>query len=417
LGTAWEKSVIQSDPQSDSKVRARSRWIGWSLCVVSLVFTLLALGLFAQSYGVDPGSAWSGRGALLSFFIFSVVGALIVSRQPGQLIGWIFCWIGLANEIGGFAKEYAIYGLLAHPGSLPGGEIMAWMRDWIWLPGTLGPLTLVLLLFPSGRLPSRRWLPLLWLGVIALTTATVAHALTPGPLSEATFVVNPFGIAGAGDILFIIFLAGFFTSAVPFFGAAVSLLIRLRRSVGQERKQLQWLASAASLLGLAFPVAGLVPILAAPAVIGASLGVPIAVGIAILRYRLFDIDIIIRRTLIYGALTAMLALVYFGSVVLLQQLFYALTGAAQSEIVTIISTLAIAALFNPLRRRVQDVIDHRFYRRKYDSVQVLAEFSAAARDEVQLEKLTGRLLDVVNETMHPTQVSLWLGQTTEGSRK
>ena len=405
------ENSVTPNPRAASATLSRAGWVGWSLCALSLVFALLALGLFTQSYAVDPGSAWSGRGALLSFFIFSVVGALIVSRQSGQLIGWLFCWTGLANEVAGFAKEYAIYAVLAHPGSLPGGEMMGWLRDWIWLPGTFTPLILVLLLFPTGHLPSRRWRPFAWLTVIALTVATVAPALTPGPLSEATFVVNPFGIAGAGDILLVIFIVGFFSSAVPFFGAAGSLFIRLRRSTGQERKQLQWLATAALLLGMAFPVAGLVPVLAAPVVIGASLGVPIAVGIAILRYHLFDIDIIIRRTLIYGALTLVLALVYLGSVVLLQQVFRSITGATQSEVVTVISTLGIAALFNPLRGRVQDAIDHRFYRRKYDAQQVLAEFSAAARDEIELEKLSDHLLAVVEETMQPVQVNLWLNKT------
>ncbi|HEX7588896.1 MAG TPA: hypothetical protein VF478_11315, partial [Anaerolineae bacterium] len=202
------------NPGAASVIRLRAGRIGWSLCAVSLIFVLLALGLFLQSYGVDPGSAWSGRGALFSFFLFSIVGALIVSRQPGQLIGWLFCWTGLANEVAGFAKEYAIYAVLAHPGSLPGGELMGWLRDWIWIPGDMASLILVLLLFPSGHLPSRRWRPLVWLSLIALTAATIAHALTPGPLSEATFVVNPFGIEGAGDILMFIFLVGFFTSAV-----------------------------------------------------------------------------------------------------------------------------------------------------------------------------------------------------------
>ncbi len=397
-------------------ILSRAGWVGWSLGAVSLMFALGALGLYAQSLGVDPGSAWSGRGALLSFFIFSIVGALIVSRQPGQLIGWLFCWTGLANEVAGFAKEYAIYAVLAHPGSLPGGEIMGWLRDWLWIPATLAPLILVLLLFPTGHLPSRRWRPLVWFTVIALTAATVAHALTPGPLSEASFVVNPFGIDGAGDILWSIFLAGFFFTAVPVFGALGLLLIRLRRSAGQERKQLQWLALAALLLGLAFPVGGLVPVLAAPLIIGASLGVPVAVGIAILRYRLFDIDVIIRRTLIYSIITALLALFYFGSVILLQQILRPVIGQG-SDLAIIISTLAIAALFNPLRHRVQDTIDHRFYRRKYDAQQVLAQFAATVRDEVELEKLTSELLNVVGEVMQPASASLWLKKTNAQGRR
>ncbi|MBI3537808.1 MAG: hypothetical protein HY070_09655, partial [Chloroflexi bacterium] len=280
----------------ESRFIAYSGRIAWSLCLISLVFALLALLLLATSVNVDVGSAWSGRGALLFFIVFSIVGGLIVAHQPRQMIGWIFCWTGLINEFMGFAKEYAIYTLLARPNLFPGGVIMAWLRDWLWIPGTVAPIIFVPLLFPTGHLPARGWRPMVWVTMIALSLSAFAVALKPGKLGEFSFVDNPFGINGTGEISEFILLAGLLISIGTLVGAVLSLLLRLRNSAGQERKQLQWLVFAALLLPPAFFVGIIFPTIGAPVLLGAIQILPISVGIAILRYRLWDIDIIIRRT-------------------------------------------------------------------------------------------------------------------------
>ncbi len=297
----------------------------------------------------------------------------------------------------------------------------------------LGLAPLLVLLFPSGRLLSRRWRLVVW-----LTWASIVAGL---PSSDASLQVgsstinlpNPTALSGpeAGAAVkdALQSLSGL-TVLVSYAFAATAMVVRLRRARSEERQQLKWFAFASELMALVLIAESVIFFTPArrtldpdaPYPVGLFLGVPFAlalaiipaaVGIAILKYRLYEIDIIIRRTLIYSALTGLLALIYFGSVVLLQQLFRA---ERQSEIVTVISTLAIAALFAPLRRRVQNAIDRGFYRRKYDAAKTLAEFGATMRDEVDLNKLTERLVAVVQETMQPESVSLWLRNAASRER-
>ncbi|MCA1552829.1 MAG: hypothetical protein LC737_00460 [Chloroflexi bacterium] len=376
---------------------------------MSILLSVLSLWLFALSYDVDVGPRWGPRvfaGALA--VTYAVVGALIGARQPRNLVGWLFCGVGLCFGILAFSDEYAAYALLKAPGTLPAGMQMAWLSNWIWIPPFSLAIAFLPLLFPAGHLPSRRWRPVAWMAASASIIVSVFYAFTPGPLGNFGLVVNPFGIEQFGGTLPFVF--GVFTVAILAIAlaSALSLVRRTRRSVGVERQQLKWFGFAVGLLIPSTLAGNTVPTIGPPILIAALLGIPIATGIAILRYRLYDIDLLIRRTLVYSALTAMLALVYFGSIVLLQQSARALTGQQQNEIVTVVSTLAIAALFVPLRQRIQNTIDRRLYRRKYDAARVLAQFAATARDEVDLNRLSEQLRAVVDETMQPTQVSLWL---------
>jgi hypothetical protein len=375
------ESTSDTQLHSPRRIITRLAWVVWAL---SLTLTGVGLWLLALTYTTDIGPRWGFRGVETTLAVtFSTVGALIASRHPRNLIGWFFCWVGLASGIAGFAEGYAVYALLTRPGALPAGEVMAWLRNWIWVTYAVPALTFLPLLFPEGRLPSPRWQPVVWLVVGNMAAMTFGVAFRPGQLKNFYYLNNPFGIEGAGDILEVVFGIAMMILSATAFAAAASLILRLRRSTGGERQQLKWVAYAAALWAFVSPAGSTVPTVGPLLFIAGMLGLPISVGIAILRYRLYDIDILIRRTLIYSVLTGTLALVYFGGVILLQGVFRALTGQT-SELAIIVSTLTIAGLFAPLRRRIQDVIDRRFYRRKYDAEQVLAAFAETCRDETDL---------------------------------
>jgi hypothetical protein len=391
-------------------------WIAWSLGILSVALLAPTLLLFALNLfhpDVDVFGLWLQETVVA--VTFPSLGLLIVSRRPEHPIGWLFCGAGLVGGLDHFCGEYAIYALLAQPNSLPAGQVAAWMSSWLWVPSN-ALLVYVALLFPDGRLPSKRWKPVAWLVGIAAVVGVSVAAVLPVPVCNVCIIENPLGIEGLEsvselvDALIEAFWYGLGLVAVA------SLFVRFRRAGGVERQQIKWLAYTASLvvLGaiLAYGVYSPTGVrwtwqvgLALLAV--GFVGTPIAVGIAISRYRLYDIDLLINRTLVYGALTAMLALVYFGDVVLFQAAFRALTGQ-ESQLAIVASTLAIAALFNPLRRRLKAFIDRRFYRSKYDARKTLEAFSAKLRDETDLDALSEDLVGVVRETMQPAHVSLWL---------
>jgi hypothetical protein len=321
---------------------------------------------------------------------------------------------------------YGVYGLLARPGSVPFPAELGSLGESLWAPalGLLG--TYLILLFPDGRLPSRRWRPVAWLSGAVIVLASAGVALVPQPLPELGGIQNPFGLYGypeVADALFNVLLL----LPLCILASAVSLIVRFRRSGGEVREQIKWIAFAASLVGLVLLVEAVSALIVAPdnfgtggsqpfwlkllqdAVTLSYAGIPVAVGFAVLKYRLYDIEVVINRTLVYGSLTAMLALVYFGGVATTQAIFRALTGQEeQPQLAVVVSTLVIAALFNPLRRRIQSFIDRRFYRRKYDATKTLEAFSAKLSDETDLDALSDDLVGVVRETMQPEHVSLWL---------
>jgi hypothetical protein len=346
----------------------------------------------------------------VGFGAFAVVSALLVAKRPTNAIGWIMATVALMVGIFHAGDAYTAYVMVTrgHPDAL--AVVGAWTGSWYWF--LLLPLALIYLplLFPDGRLPSRRWLPVAVLAGIGTLSIVVLAALADTLLvNEAPGyeIDNPLGIEGltsVEDLPVYGVLNGLL--GVGIVGAVASVVVRFRRSRGVERQQMKWFLYAAALLLLVPVSQPLSPIVESVVSAGVFIALPTAVGVAVLRYRLYGIDLVINRTLVYGSLTATLALVYVGSAVSLQYAFRALTGQ-ESQLAIVVSTLAIAALFNPLRRRVQAFVDRVFYRRKYDAAKTLASFSAKLRDETDLDRLGVELVSVVRETMQPAHVSLW----------
>jgi hypothetical protein len=411
-----------------SRAAAWVAWSMWALALMSFVVTGVLRYLNASTPTVNPRTPvvldfWY----LMLFMSFATVGALVVSRQPRNAIGWIFCYLGLSFPLVGAGEEYALYALVTEPGSLPGGEGLVWLAALLGGPIVFALFALVFLLFPDGRLLSSRWRLVVWLDLIAVV-CLVALAFEPGSLENLGLVriANPFGVEGLAALLGTLGMVGLFITLVVAVAGGVSLVMRFRRARGEERQQLKWFAFSGVVFCAVFaigPVLWYLPespgtewIWTLLFLLGAST-IPVAVGIAILRYRLYEIDLLINRTLVYGSLTTLLALVYFGGVAATQTIFRALTGQEeQPQLAIVVSTLLIAALFNPLRRRIQAFIDRRFYRRKYDAAKTLEAFSAKLRDETDLDALNAELVGVVKETMQPAHVSLWLRPETASKK-
>ena len=402
--------------------------LAWALAGLCVTMFLASVPLLVLARSADVPGSWEANltvGNLLGgalFLIFPLVGALIASRRPRNAIGWILLADGLLWMFLGMTDYYGLYGV-ARPGSVPFPVGVAGINNFMWVPavGLLG--TYVFLLFPDGMLPSRRWRPLAWLSGVVILLVSILVGLTPGPLQNLGGVQNPFRLEGYPWVETTAYLV---LPLLPLcmVASVLSLVLRYRRSRGEQRQQIKWIAFAAFVVGFLYLIAMVFAFvfpsgawfqagsplwldLLGYAALSSFTLVPIAVGFAVLRYRLYEIDIIINRTLVYGSLTISLALVYFGSVVTLQYVFRALTGG-DSQLVIVASTLVIAALFNPLRRRIQSFIDRRFYRSKYDARKTLEEFGATLRDETDLDSLSEHLRGVVRETVRPAQVSLWL---------
>ena len=423
--------------------RHTAAWLAWSLCAVCVVLISLALLLDFATENVTypwgklrPDPSLAVLTGVLSL-AYPTVGALIVSRLPSNPIGWLFCGVGLLFAARRFTVAYADYALLENS-ALPGGEYVAWFSTWVGFAGPTLSVFLVLL-FPDGRLPSRRWRIVTWAVLLGAALAAFGDAFNPENLFSHPYVENPFGVVGViggrlttyhlfgASILF-----GRTLLLVSILAALFSLIVRLRRARGDQRQQIKWYLYAA------VPLTAFAGVLVLNSIIYtytttfrfrtvhllstwtlfnaldfvaafALLVVPVFTYVAILRYRLYDIDIVINRALVYGTLSGSLALVYFGGVTATQATFRALTGQEkQPQLAIVVSTLVIAALFNPLRRRIQTFIDRRFYRRKYDARKTLEAFSAKLRDETDLDALSDDLVGVVRETMQPAHVSLWL---------
>jgi hypothetical protein len=394
--------------------------LAWALCIACLV----GLGAYLLLYVLN-GSTGLGSTPLLVALtfavvgaLFAVVGALVASRQPANKVGWLLLAAGLCLSVSLFGEGYARYALLTDPKSLPGGVYGAWIQ--VTQFGMVAILAIFLpLYFPTGRLLSPRWRPIVWAGIGYLFCAVVGNNLQPGPedwLPGAAAVRNPVVYLPAIKPLLDVILA---LSAPCFLvgidGAVAALVVRFRRSRGIERQQLKWFTYAAALVPLPFlayeyarPIWPVLLALILPLV-------PISVGIAILRYRLYEIDRIINRTLVYGLLTALLGLCYAAG----SLLFVLVAGAGKEPPSWLVAaaTLAAAAVFRPARRRIQAVVDRRFNRRRYNAAQTIQAFSARLRDEVDLDTLSAEVLAVAGRTMEPTMVSLWLRPPTERSKR
>ena len=382
--------------------RAAAR-VAWSLWAAALILVGLAVAFAALNRHTSDGASPVDIFVFVEL-TFPTVGALIASRRPENPIGWIFCSIGLLQALSIFAGGYARYALLTEPGSLPLGAEMSWLESWSWVPGLGLLVTFLLLLFPTGRLPSPRWQWAAWLAAsgIALLVAAFATAAWP---ERGVALLDAVDEEPEGVVLFLA-AAGLLMVGAAALASIGSLFVRLRRARGDEREQLKWFFYAGVVVVVA-TVSASTPLRVPEIVLDLGLvTIPIATGFAILRYRLYDIDRIVNRTIVYGALTAGLAGLYFGIVVGLQQVFSSITSGNGLAVAG--STLAVAALFRPARRRIQATVDRRFYRRKYDSQRTLEAFSARLRDEIDLDSLSAELRAVVRATMQPAHVSLWL---------
>jgi hypothetical protein len=403
-------------------------WLAWSLCALSVALFVGSVPLLVLGRSAHVPSSWDAdltTGGLLAsglFLVFPLVGALIASRRPDNPIGWLCLADGFLWMTTNMLDYYSVYGT-AKPALLPFPLVAAAINNWLWVP-TVGLLaTYVFLLFPDGKLPSRRWRPLAWLSGVVIVSVSIGAMFSPGSLDMPRGIRNPFGLEAAPWVTTVAYAI---LPLLPLcmLASALSLVLRYRRSKGDERQQIKWIAFAASLVALTYLIAMVASFihpseawttvgsvwwlnLLTYAVLSSFTIVPIAVGFAVLKYRLYDIDLIINRTLVYGPLTVLLAATYFGGVVGLQYVLRALTGQ-QSTLAVVASTLAIAALFNPLRSRIQELVDRSFYRRKYDARKTLEAFSAKLRDETNLEALSDDLVRVVRETMQPAYISLWL---------
>ena len=385
-----------------------ARRLAWSLFAATaallVAMTLLSAGREAVFDTILYG--------LLSISL-ATVGALVASRHPRNPIGWLFCGLGL---YGALAESAEGWGYFAAARGLPAGEVGEWIILWSWI-ADLTVWTIIFLLFPDGHLPSRRWRFVPWIAAAGFALALPGQALSPDRGSEFTEGTNPFAVEAIP--IGLLFFVGMALLLVALLAAVTSLVARFRRSGTVERQQLKWFALAAGCIGVMGPLAVAFwyeTVLVHVAFALAINGLPVAAGIAILRYRLYDIDLIINRALVYGVLTATLVLIYVCGVATVQAIFRVLTGQQeQPQLAIVVSTLVIAALFNPLRRRIQSFIDRRFYRQKYDAARTLEAYSAKLRDETDLESLNGELLAVVGQTIQPEHASLWLRRPEERS--
>jgi hypothetical protein len=397
------------------KPRTATRVV-WALWGLTVAFLLATLALAFLNRGHPGGDVRAQSIASMVIVVYLTVGTFLVVRRQNA-IGWILLGVAFATTLGYFAEQYTLRGLITAPGSLPLSMSMAWFQ--ILVPLAYTPFILLFLLFPDGRPPTPRWRPVLWLWELGLALSGIGLLLRPGPLETrfAGELTNPIGLQPLQAPLEVARWLGVLFLGLAALGSVASLIVRFQRARGDERQQLKWVAYVAA-TAIAFLIAMIAsdtepdrPITDFFFIAFFStlvIGLPAALSVAILKYRLYDIDLVINKTLVYGLLTALLAGIYIGGVVGLGALLRAFTGQESNALVIAASTLAVAALFRPARRRIQAFIDRRFYRSKYDAARTLEAFSSRLREQVDLEALAGELVGVVRETMEPAHVSLWL---------
>ena len=408
----------------------RATIAAWSLCGVTVALLIANVVVVLADpnasgpahpgpSGPTAGDTVARGGALFAAFeamlfsAFALVGAVVATRRSRNPIGWLFSTGAFFLGVTMLGDELYWRIAFGHPEEIESASRFIWIENWSWVPAVVVLFILVPLLFPTGRPPTPRWRFVGWVGAGAGTLTLLATAFAPGPLANYGWVDNPLGVDGLG--LGALIDPSFLVCAAAALAAVASLVVRFRRSHGVERQQLKWVTTSGCLLIVSFAAGGILtevvsePVGWACMLVGFSI-MAVAVGVALLRYRLYDIDVVINRALVYGVLTATLAGSYLGSVLLLQ-----LVLSPSSDLAIATSTLAVAALFRPARRRIQAGVDRRFYRRRYDAERTLKGFGARLRDEVALDALSAELRGVVADTMQPAHVSLWL-RTPEASR-
>lgn len=412
--------VVRRDPKP---FLARAPWF-----LLGLMLVLLAIATYfnLHSAGATNNSGWGTSGVAVSavfglaMFAFPVVGVLVVRAEARNPIGWILLAIGLVWSLDGFLTSYAGYASV-HPGSLRALGLAVALDSWLWVPGFGLIGTFLLLLFPDGHLPSHGWRWLARISAGTMIMVSVAMLFSPGSEADSGYphLMNPLGIPALGTVLDFVQIL-IIVIPLCMIGCAAGLVRRFRRSQGRERLQLKWLTAGGSLLSVFYLFTSVVSLRTSVAT-NATPGwvhvvqdlslfslvlIPIAIGIAMLRHQLYDIDRIINRTLVYGLLTFALTGVYFGLVALIRRVTDPVAG--HSRVAVALSTLAVAALFRPARLRTQAFIDRRFYRRKYDAALTLEDFTKRLSSEVDLERLKSELVGVTSEVMQPDGISLWI---------
>jgi len=379
----------------------------WALAALLTAGALTLIVLYQIQIDDPRSQTFSEAVGTLASFGFPTIGAVILARRPGNRIGWLLIIAGLSLQLESFTGAYATFSLATATPGLPGAAGVAVIADALWLPSVTLAFVYFVLLFPNGKLLSPGWRAVLVTATVASVAWSLVTLIDPGPLYFAPGVLNPFGLPRAGALILFVQGASLLIMGVLVIAALVCIVVRIRRSRGAERHQLKWFVYVAAVTVCTVPIAiafndspyGALPLELATA------GLPIAIGISILRYRLYDIDRIISRTVAYGVLTAILAGAYL-AVILVLQSFVPVDD--DSPLLVAISTLTVVAAFGPMRARVKGVVDRRFNRTNYDAEQTIEEFGRRLRDEVELESLSRDLTGVIERTMHPRHVSVWL---------
>ena len=402
-------------------MNGRPRWpiVVW---LVTVVLVAAATGILIATAWVDVQASWGFRGSSGLFAITAgTVGAVVSVRRPDNRVGWLFGAIGLLFAAQAFINEYTIAAILAIPGELPGMPGVAWLLTWVWVVPVALALIFLPLVFPTGRLLSPRWRPAVWFGIVATVAFSAVCSIAPGQIQQARFVDNPFQpFLLKPDQVGIIFVLGVLPITIAVGLAITSLVRRFRAADDVARRQIKWFALAATIAGVtdtlyyvsyvASPSPVLTKVLEILVVV-TLLGLPIAAGLAILRYRLYDIDRIISRTIAYGLVSALLVVTYAAIILVLQGPLGAVLGG--DTISVALSTLVVAALFQPLRRRVKGLVDRRFDRARFDADRTTAAFSERLRDEVDIAAVTTDLDATIRAALKPTSLGLWLRETTD----
>jgi hypothetical protein len=395
--------------------RRRSAWPAWGIVATSLVLAILGWLLHSKNAAVplpatDEPVSFPPLLSTGMLVVLCVPAALIVVQQPRNPIGWLLAIMGYSIGVSAFAVEYGFYAVVTNPSSLPGGIPMLWLVDALGLPPLLGSIPLLLLLFPTGKVPSPGWRPVAWITVAATALITVESALYPRDLNgDPRLPKNPTGMPDATDSLDNLGTLALVLLLVVGLASLLALAVRFERAKGVERQQLKWFAYGAVILFMT--AVALFPLMWSghswPILLGFGLFTA-CITVAMLRYHLYDIDRLINRTIVYGLLTVTLSLIYAGAVFALRQLLAGSGRGGHSSLAVAGSTLVVAGLFQPARRRIQAGVDQRFNRRKYDATRTIEAFSARLRQDIDLDSLTTELLAVVDQTMKPTTVAFWL---------
>jgi hypothetical protein len=388
----------------------------WLAAGVWVLILLLAGGIVAMKeagwQGAGNTNDTTGIALFLSLFAFATMGALVAARVPRNAVGWIFLAIPLFGALAGFAENVAFQGLYYDPGTIPGAVAAGWVYAWVWYP-TIGLLGFVLLLYPTGTVPGPRWRPVAWALGVVLAVMTLGYMLYPGPLDkDKRLPDNPLGIAFLKSVFDHSDRVAAFSMLGLLVAAVASVIVRFRRSRGDERQQMKWMALAATFLVTGFIVQSALNLGDISFSIAISM-LPLALGVAMFKYRLYEVDRVINKALVYGVSSALLAGAYVGLVIASEALLASV--ARGSSVAVAVSTLVVAGLFLPVRSRVQGFVDRRFYRRRYDAQRTLESFSARLREQVELDGLRVDLERIVNDTMRPASVSVWLRTGTRTS--